>query len=164
MKKTISKKISVIIMIAIFTFAFLTVFTACSDKPKKEQSQDVAESSQTEILSSDKVEESKDEVTDFTAEKVDGKSAEYEGDDGILNLEADGTFILKPRMYDGYPEITGTYTESSGEYVLSPKETNAQNIELSEYGEMRLEITDSGVIYRGNEVGELKDGSELYIK
>lgn len=100
------------------------------------------------------------------SQKEESKFQNYTLFDGeeakaFLRLDSDGSFSLKTRMYDGLPEITGSYIEDSGTYVMTPEETNAENVYLEDILEMRFNIEGDRLIYDGSTIGETLNGSEF---
>lgn len=76
-----------------------------------------------------------------------------------LKLKADGTFVMEVVMYDGLPEIRGSFVDSENEFVLSVEESTAMNIDVSELGELRFEKSGMNLIYHGADLGETLEGA-----
>lgn len=76
-----------------------------------------------------------------------------------LELREDGTFVLRPVMYDGLPEITGTYQDTPDAFVLQPEATTAHNITVEELGIITMTKTADGLLYSGIPVGDTMEGS-----
>lgn len=87
---------------------------------------------------------------------------EGDGANAELTLFEDGTFSLRAVMYDGLPTITGTYTQTETAFVLVPVETNAQNIDLAQLGEMTLTKEGETLIYSGEELGITMEGATFH--
>lgn len=131
------------------------------------QTQSEASIQESQTVSEVQTESSEPQTTmppDFArGAEVEGTLYTQEGTGDIgsatLLVKEDGTFELKPIMYDGVPTITGTYSEESGGYTLTPLETDAFNIDVEEIGVIELSFDGDKLIYHGNKVGETFEGS-----
>ena len=75
-----------------------------------------------------------------------------------LTLNEDGSFKLEIQAYDGMPSITGSYAFAQGSYILTPEETNAQNIDLASLTDMRFIKDGDSLTYEGDSFGQTMAG------
>lgn len=76
-----------------------------------------------------------------------------------IHLKTDGTFMFKVIMYDGHPEVSGTFSDTGIEFILTPESSTAANIVPADIGEIRLEKSGVDLIYHGSALGETSEGA-----
>lgn len=97
-----------------------------------------------------------DELVDET--EFDEYEQETTSAPATIRLYADGSFVMTAVMYDGLPEISGSFTDDGDEFVLKPVETSAANIDLADIGEIKLEKQGMNLVYHGVDIGETLEG------
>lgn len=84
-----------------------------------------------------------------------------DGADAELCLYEDGTFTFKVVMYDGIPELKGTYEDNGEAYILTVVESNSMALDIATLGDMRFEKSGDMLIYSGTEIGISVEGAEF---
>lgn len=99
------------------------------------------------------------EIQGFMQENS-GAEAGYEP---TIRLMENGSFEFSVFLYDGISLVSGSYEDIEGEYVLTCTQSSSTGMAASDLGEIRLEKTDTGVIYHGVQAGVTGDGA-VFIK
>ena len=153
----------------------LFIMSSCSQNEKEASQESTKQSEASQISSGDAgslaSDTSQGDENDSSAEKTGSEQSEADGDLYVQNadgadvkilLKPDGTFVFNPVMYDGMPEIKGTYEFDGSTYVLTPTESNAHNVDIESMGQITLEESSEGLVYSGAEIGVTIDGSIFY--
>lgn len=77
----------------------------------------------------------------------------------FLTLYSDDTFSFKIQMYDGYPTVDGVYQSTDAGYLLVPQTTTAQNIPVSELGEITMQKEGDNLVYEGSQLNDILSGA-----
>ena len=87
----------------------------------------------------------------------------YDGDENSwITLYLDGTFLMRVNLYEGYGFLSGVYEGTSTGFCFVVTDIGVYGFLGDDVERFEMIVTDSGLQYKGDDIGTTYDGVIFY--